>query len=79
MSPCAHRGAGRVVAKKVKLALPSVGHAGMVKLRYVGDKLGKPLRGDETNAHYPFNRKTVLFVDIRDAAMLLGPEFEILE
>ena len=52
------------------------GERGVLLLRYVGtEKLTQPLIGDFTGQVYPFNEKSTMFVDKRDAVFLLGPEF----
>lgn len=61
---------GGVVAAK----LPDVGVMGVIKLKRVNDD-GLDVYGDCTHAKYSFSTKEVLYVDIRDAAYLLGKDF----
>jgi hypothetical protein len=54
--------------------LPNIGSMGVIKLKRVNDD-GLDVFGDVTHAKYPFSVKMVLYVDIRDAAYLLGKDF----
>ena len=56
---------------------PVIGEKGFMKLQYIGNE-PEMWFGEETNTAYPFDRTDVLFVDIRDAVYLLGPDFEVI-
>ena len=53
---------------------PAFGEKGMMLVEYVGDN-PETVYGEITNAAYPFDNNLTRFVDIRDAAYLLGTEF----
>lgn len=45
-------------------------------LRVIGAKPDGPIIGDVTGYPYHFHRKSMMFVDKRDAIFFLGPDFE---
>jgi len=52
------------------------GGGGMVLVSYIGDEtLVAPIKGAHTNIAYPFDKKGILYVDLKDAVYLLGMEF----
>lgn len=54
--------------------LPDVGKMGVIKLKRVHD-VETDIYGDCTHAKYAFSTKAVLYVDVRDAAYMLGKDF----
>jgi len=52
------------------------GEKGFEKLRRIGEPFPTPIMGEYTGAWYPFDKKEILLVDIRDAVYLIGMEFE---
>jgi len=63
--------------KSAHLGLPAplaVGEVGLVRLEFIGES-NSAFVGFISGATYPFHQKPVLYVDRRDLAHLLGPEF----
>ena len=66
-----HRRKPRKTSTKI---FPMVGEAGFMILKYIGGAPGT-FFGEITNRAYSFNIGTSRYVDIRDAAYLLGTDF----
>lgn len=53
-----------------------IGERGLILLSALAE-FSVPIYGPVTGAAYPFHIKKRMYVDRRDAVMLLGPEFDI--
>jgi hypothetical protein len=51
------------------------GAIGVIKIAIAKPEEAVDVYGEVTNTKYSFSKKTVLFVDVRDAAFLLGKDF----
>lgn len=56
-------------------SFPLLGEQGFMMIEYVGTEKPETWYGEVTNTPYPFDDNSVRYVDIRDAAFFLGPDF----
>ena len=75
--PCPGRrtDARRLTIPPITGLLNVPGSIGMLKLRLVNETERVDVYGDVTDVKYPFSKMSVLWVDVRDPAFLLGKDF----
>lgn len=55
---------------------PLFGEKGTLKVTRIGPRPAAPVVGDVTGFPYAFNRQATMFMDVRDAAFFLGPDYK---
>ena len=65
----------RTTPQKASKAAPVIGEIGLLLIEYVGEDAPETVYGEVTNKMYPFDENRTRYVDMRDAAYLLGRDF----
>ena len=71
MSPCPR---AKLTAGAPLIPTSTVGEIGMLKLRQIAEP-PYDIFGEVTDVKYPFAVRQVRYVDVRDAAFMLGKDF----